>query len=387
MFSGQAKIYIGTSGWSYPRGEGTWSGFFYPTKKINELERWFALQDNQIRVLEKERQKFSSIVHQTDAGFLSLDSSLQVTWFNTEFTKRFGSNIKIEDLHGQKCHRVLCGNEKICDKCPTEKSLKKGTVVHHEISLEINGNIRQIYVTAIPIKSPEGKIDEIMVMLQDISELEILLKSQRELEKINKELKESEKKISEQRDQLIRANLQLEKANESLQRLATVDGLTGIANYRKFEEFFNSEWKRAIRNKKPISLIMIDLDFFKPYNDTYGHQLGDDCLKKVASVLDKLVNRPTDIVARYGGEEFVIVLSETDLNGCTLIAERVRMEVESLGILHKKSSISKYVTISAGCSTSIPNKDEDPTSLIRLADDALYRSKKKGRNCITTVGY
>ena len=182
-------------------------------KKINDLDRWFKLQDNQIRVLERERQKFSSMVHQTDVGFLSLDPSLTVTWFNNEFIKKFGDGIKSDSLHGKKCNQVLCGQEKTCAKCPGKKALKTGMMVHHELNLEIDGHIRQIYVTAIPIKSPEGKIEEIMMMLQDISELEVLLRSQEklqiaytELEKANKELKELHQKAEKARQAAEAAN-------------------------------------------------------------------------------------------------------------------------------------------------------------------------------------
>jgi len=182
-------------------------------KKIKDLDRWFKLQDNQIRVLERERQKFSSMVHQTDVGFLSLDPSLTVTWFNNEFIKKFGDGIKSDSLHGKKCNQVLCGQEKICAKCPGKKALKTGTMVHHELNVEIDGHLRQIYVTAIPIKSPEGKIEEIMLMLQDISELEVLLRSQEklqiaftDLEKANKELKQLHQKAESARQAAEAAN-------------------------------------------------------------------------------------------------------------------------------------------------------------------------------------
>ena len=184
-------------------------------KKIKDLERWFKLQDNQIRVLERERQKFSSMVHQTDVGFLSLDPSLTVTWFNNEFIKKFGDGIKSDSLHGKKCNQVLCGQEKICANCPGKKALKTGKMVHHELNLEIDGHMRQIYVTAIPIKSPEGKIEEIMMMLQDISELEVLLRSQEKLKIANTDLEKANKKLKQLHQRAENARQTAEAANQA----------------------------------------------------------------------------------------------------------------------------------------------------------------------------
>ena len=180
---------------------------------------------------------------------------------------------------------------------------------------------------------------------------------------------------------------QLADANEELQRLATMDGLTGIANHRRFIEFFESEWRRAIRNARPISLIIADVDFFKLYNDTYGYQAGDECLKKIAVAINRTVNRSGDLVARYGGEEFIVVLSETDDVGTLEIAKKLKLEVEEMGIIHDVSSVSGYVTISLGCATVIPVKDFDSSSLIKAADEALYQSKEGGRNRITVHGH
>jgi len=174
-------------------------------------------------------------------------------------------------------------------------------------------------------------------------------------------------------------------AEEKLQRLTSLDGLTGIANRRYFDEHFEREWKRAIRCRKPLSLIMCDIDFFKFYNDTYGHMNGDECLKKVANALNETIKRPGDLVSRYGGEEFAVVLPETDEKGALAVAEILRIDVESLKIEHINSSSSKYVTISLGVATAIPNMDSSLIELIIAADKALYQAKKEGRNrvCIT----
>ena len=126
------------------------------------------------------------------------------------------------------------------------------------------------------------------------------------------------------------------------------------------------------------------MDFFKLYNDTYGHQAGDECLKKVAQLLQKVVQRPGDLAARYGGEEFIIVMSNTDSSGVAYISEKLRAGVENLKIVHKTSSVAKYITISLGCATMIPAKNNNRASLVKAADEALYHSKQNGRNRITT---
>ncbi|MBN2244520.1 MAG: response regulator [Candidatus Aminicenantes bacterium] len=184
-------------------------------KKIKDLERWFKLQDNQIRVLERERQKFSSMVHQTDVGFLALDPSLTVTWFNNEFIKKFGNGLKSDSLNGKTCNQVLCKQENICKNCPGKKAITTGAMVHHELNLDIDGHIRQIYVTSIPIKSPEGKIEEIMMMLQDISELEVLQRSQEQLQIANTDLEKVNKKLKQLHQKAENARAIAEAANQA----------------------------------------------------------------------------------------------------------------------------------------------------------------------------
>ncbi|MBD2296089.1 diguanylate cyclase [Anabaena sphaerica FACHB-251] len=174
---------------------------------------------------------------------------------------------------------------------------------------------------------------------------------------------------------------QLEAANQELKRLANIDGLTQIANRRCFDEVLFQEWKRLKREKLPLSLILCDIDFFKNYNDTYGHPAGDECLKQVAYIINQSINRPADLVARYGGEEFVLILPHTDTEGAVHIAEEIRSQITSAAIAHISSQVSQYVTISLGIATLIPNDQLYPESLISKADQALYQAKQSGRNC------
>lgn len=174
----------------------------------------------------------------------------------------------------------------------------------------------------------------------------------------------------------------LQKANEELQRLAALDDLTQIANRRRFDERLADEWRRARRDNAILSAIICDIDFFKRYNDTYGHVKGDETLHAVAQAIGATLKRPMDLVARYGGEEFAIVLPNTDLQGATRVAREVKAAVEALQIPHKASSISPFVTLSFGVTAHIPEGKAPARFLVEQADRALYKAKDKGRNRI-----
>ncbi|SFL94604.1 PAS domain S-box-containing protein/diguanylate cyclase (GGDEF) domain-containing protein [Paenibacillus sp. 1_12] len=176
------------------------------------------------------------------------------------------------------------------------------------------------------------------------------------------------------------AEEKLLEANRILHQLSMMDGLTEIANRRSFEENLEREWKRAERSSEALSLIMFDIDFFKLYNDTYGHLGGDFCLKRVASIAQKSLYRKPDFIARYGGEEFGIILPQTNAQDALLIAERIRKAVEAEAIQHKGSKGNNVVTISVGVATIIPYSHMDKDVLISKADRALYQAKQEGRN-------
>ena len=167
-----------------------------------------------------------------------------------------------------------------------------------------------------------------------------------------------------------------------LNRLSRIDGLTGIANRRHFDDLFYQEWKRAGRLSKPISLLLVDIDFFKNFNDTYGHQMGDECLKQVAGALSGALKRPCDVIARYGGEEFVAFLPETDEKGAIMVAETMQANMANVNIPHRNSQVSDKVTVSIGVSTVVPVANTLPGTLIADSDKALYQAKQEGHNRI-----
>ncbi|HTJ92540.1 MAG TPA: diguanylate cyclase [Pararobbsia sp.] len=179
---------------------------------------------------------------------------------------------------------------------------------------------------------------------------------------------------------LRRSQQQLLETNLELQRLTHSDGLTGLSNRRYFDEYLLAEWRRAERERTELGLLMIDVDNFKSYNDTYGHVRGDEVLKRVAQTLQHAANRPADLAARFGGEEFAIVLPGASNGGVRLLAERVRLEVETLALVHAGSTTGTVLTISVGGASTAPEAGGAATRLVEAADLALYQAKRNGRN-------
>lgn len=187
-----------------------------------------------------------------------------------------------------------------------------------------------------------------------------------------------------QRDDAYRAlrdsQRQLMEMNFELQRMTNVDGLTGLSNRRYFDECLDAEWKRSVRGQAALAILMIDIDFFKEYNDTYGHLAGDEVLQKVADTLQKSSGRSTDLTARFGGEEFIVMLPMTDLAGARLMADKARQDVEDLQIPNSAAGISEFLTVSIGCAAMIPQRTQSPFILVDAADTALYEAKNAGKN-------
>jgi len=178
--------------------------------------------------------------------------------------------------------------------------------------------------------------------------------------------------------------LALQAANQKLEELANQDGLTQVANRRCFDARLQEEWKRLSREKQPLTLILLDVDKFKLYNDCYGHLGGDDCLFTIAQTLQKVIRRPADLVARYGGEEFTILLPNTSLEGGIKVAQSIQQAIHNLAIPHAQSNVKNFVTVSLGISSLIPNLEIQPDQLVAFADKALYDAKQQGRDRYST---
>lgn len=173
----------------------------------------------------------------------------------------------------------------------------------------------------------------------------------------------------------------LAEANAKLERLSNTDGLTGIANRRSFDQTLEVEWQRTLRLREPLALILLDVDFFKKYNDQYGHLAGDECLRAIAKTVSQTGQRATDLAARFGGEEFVLLLPHTGPHGAVETAQRLRCEVMGLALPHAMGPCG-VVTVSLGVACLVPSRTSTPLTLLREADSALYRAKQNGRNCV-----
>ncbi len=198
-----------------------------------------------------------------------------------------------------------------------------------------------------------------------------LLAQAEEMDKKNRELTETRR--------------QLEHRNRDLERISLLDTLTQIANRRRFDALLRQEWRRCARDEAPLSLVFCDIDYFKRFNDTYGHQAGDECLVRVAQAMEETLNRPADLVARYGGEEFIALLVDTAIDGARMLAERMRARVEALRVEHRASGAGPYLTVSLGVASVVPRPAVRPEDLVDLADRALYAAKEGGRNRVVAA--
>ena len=219
----------------------------------------------------------------------------------------------------------------------------------------------------------------------NISLINSLAEEKRVIERLNNDLKNDlqiQKKIE---SELKNEKQKVESLVEKLLKLSTIDGLTGIPNRRHFDEYMGKEWSRCAREHIPLSLILCDIDYFKDYNDHYGHLMGDNCLRKIASILSENARRGGDMAARYGGEEFAVILPNTNKENATLLAQQIHRAIYDMGLEHRASATDNVVSASFGVATIIPTRDILSSLLIALADKALYEAKQAGRNCVKTA--
>lgn len=231
-----------------------------------------------------------------------------------------------------------------------------------------------------------GGVDYITKPFQ-IEEVAVRVENQLTVQRLKLDLQEKNRLLETQNTLLLeenekrrRAEEALQRANEQLQRLVVMDSLTEVANRRHFDDRLQQEWQRSAREQVSLSLILCDIDYFKFYNDTYGHLAGDACLKQVAGAITRAVKRPADLVARYGGEEFAAILPNTNFQGAVHVAQRIQLEVLRLQIVHASSCDNHYITLSQGIASTVPSYQASPDVLIADADKALYEAKQQGRN-------
>lgn len=246
------------------------------------------------------------------------------------------------------------------------------TVQPQEYLWAVHQHMQRLRVRRLVVANSKGLLAGIVTQTQ-------LLKLLDPVEMFNV-MEQMQQTIDRQVEELQSLNQQLQQTNQDLEQLASMDQLTRIANRRRFDEYLQSEWARSNRVPRHLSLILCDIDFFKAYNDTYGHPAGDSCLVQVAQLLSRAAKRQNDLVARYGGEEFAIILPDTDCSGAICVAQRIIQLLEQSHLPHKASNIAPYVTVSIGISTMMPEKTQPLPNLVTTTDQALYHSKQGGRN-------
>lgn len=333
-------------------GEAFWNGLIItPTFDAEGKLAYFIGIQRDITARKKSEETlrlYEKVIENTMQGVMITDASTNIILVNEAFTDLTG--YELEDVLG-KNPRIL-GSGKHDDsfyrqlwKQIVEQGHWKGEIWNRKK----NGEVFAEFLHISEVKNEQQQVTNYVAIFSDITER-------------------------------VHIEEKLKISNKTLARLSTQDSLTGIANRRKFDHYLESKWKSLAEVHESISLILLDIDFFKSYNDTYGHQKGDRCLTRVATIIKESVKRSTDLVARYGGEEFAIVLAQCDSKSAMDIAEDIRRNIELQQIQHESSDVANIVTVSVGVATLVPSSQYNLSQLIDHADEALYNAKRQGRN-------
>ena len=323
--------------------------------------------------LKLEKALLAQLVETAAEGIVMLDPEGRITLHNSEFCRMFG--FRPSEVEGRSIDELILPEELGEEGALLTRRVRGGaTFTTETLRRRKDGSRIDVSIIGSPVVINGQQVGTYGIY-RDISDIK----------KAQNEILESQRQVLEANATLQERTRQLEAANALLERLSNFDGLTGIPNRRYFERFYGLEWRRAAREKKWIALIMIDVDFFKAYNDRHGHPAGDACLKQISQALDQVVNRASDVVCRYGGEEFVVVLSGTDLTGAREVAERMAQRIRSLALAHGGTGLSALVTLSMGIASEIPQLSANPEELLLRADQALYLAKARGRDRIEVM--
>jgi diguanylate cyclase (GGDEF)-like protein/PAS domain S-box-containing protein len=317
--------------------------------QIDDMLSQNMIRSNQI-FMEAEISNLimNQVFNASNEGIWAIDRSYKVMRVNNKLLEFLHK--KAEEVIGHKCQEFfpdVCSDP---EKCPREKIFRGEPIVEQNRTfISASGKTIQFMVTFTPLSNLDGAAIGMVETFTDITERK-------------------------------RAEEELQRANRKLELLASEDALTKLSNRRIFDDYLEKEWRRQARTRKSLSLIMCDVDFFKKYNDTYGHQAGDSCLRVVAQTIQKKVRRAGDLAARYGGDEFAIIMPETDIDGAWHVADAICRELSDIQIPHGGSTAAPFVTISCGIASMIPSSETSPQTLIENADQALYKAKGQGRN-------
>jgi diguanylate cyclase (GGDEF)-like protein/PAS domain S-box-containing protein len=317
--------------------------------------------------LQENEERYRSVVENLNIGIYrkTVGSGTVVEYANPAMVKIFGYSSMAELLSPESLNHILSQEAFVAcvDLLQYENMVK-----HHEIIMQRkDGTTRWCSLTVSKHFAQNGEMYWIDAVVEDITDRKLAEK------KLRQAYERLETRVQER-------TYELELLNEKLARLSLSDGLTGIANRRYFDDFLAREWRRAKRDQTPISLIMLDVDNFKLYNDTYGHIAGDECLKKIATILREVTKRSTDLAARYGGDEFALILPNTTRENAIIIGNKILTAIEELRIESSDSSVSKFITASIGNASLVPDRNSTPDSIVLFADRVLYQAKQAGRN-------
>lgn len=272
----------------------------------------------------------------------------------------------------------------VCRRLKSDDTTKSIPIIFLSALNEPVDKVKAFALGAVDYIAKPFDLQEVVARVNNQLQLQTL---RRTLEKRNESLKKAMEDLegaynesSDLRNRLEKANSELKAANRKLEALAMIDGLTQIANRRRFDDYFAQKWQECLHMQQPIALLLGDIDFFKPYNDHYGHQMGDRCLCQVAQTIASSLLRSDDLVARYGGEEFVVVLPHTDIEGAKNIAHSILENIRNLAIAHATSSVSPTISLSLGAHVLIPTEAIAPNTFVECCDQALYFAKEQGRD-------
>jgi diguanylate cyclase (GGDEF)-like protein/PAS domain S-box-containing protein len=312
-----------------------------------QVEEYFVKANALVMEAQLARVELNQIFNAATDGMWIVDGQFNVVKSNDVLSKLLGR--EKGDVVGRKCYELFHGSLCDGDNCPMKVILKGEKDVESDTERKSENGVNSFIITASRYQGLDGGLLGMVESFKDITDR-------------------------------TRIAAELQGANQELHRISMIDSLTQIANRRRFDERLRQEWLRMARAKLPLSIIMCDVDFFKLYNDRYGHLLGDVCLSSVAHAIDYCVKRPADLAARYGGEEFVVLLPNTNAQGAAFVAESIRLRVQSLMIEHAASPVHEYVTLSLGVASAVPEYDANPQTLLEASDRELYEAKRTGRN-------
>ena len=357
------------------------------SKMVEQLKNSFTELETKNAQLRKTENNLIKWLETLPVGIFVLDAQAQPYYLNQVAQQILGKGIiegaKSEDLP-EIYHTYVVGTEQRypLERQPLVRALQGESSTVDDVEIHRVDKKIPVEVWGSPIFDDNGQLDYAIIAFQDITERKqaetIRHRFTEKLAQLNQQLEEYSHTLEQK---VLERTIALEQANQELQKLARLDGLTQIANRRSFDETLDLQWRILRREQFSLSLILCDIDYFKYYNDTYGHQAGDECLRQVALAMNRASKRPADLVARYGGEEFAVIMPNTRPDGAWHVAVEIQQEIQQLQLPHCRSPF-RYLTLSIGISSVIPNQTCCPETLINFADEALYEAKEQGRNRI-----